>query len=118
VKKFAFAVFALLAFSSAAFARVNVNSATAEELEALKDVGPVKAKAIVEYRKKHGAFKSIDELSKVPGVGVVTLQKIKSELSVTDVAKPGSVKATASGLDKKSVTGAAKTPAAAPATSR
>lgn len=94
MKKLLAALLVALA-ASAAYARVDINSATAAELEALKDIGPVKAKAIVEYRKKHGAFKSLDELDKVPGIGTQTLQKVKGELAVLDAAK------TASGPDKK-----------------
>jgi competence protein ComEA len=112
MKKLLLAVIASLAFTSVAFARVDVNTATSAELEALKDIGPVKAKAIVEYRKKHGAFKSIDELTKVPGIGAHTLQKIKGELTLSDAAKPSVAP------DKKpaaSVGTTAKTPAKAPA---
>jgi competence protein ComEA len=113
VRKLLVAVIAILAFTSAAFARVNVNSATSAELEALSEIGPVKAKAIVEYRKKHGAFKSVDELTKVPGIGAATLKKIKGEVSVSDAAKPSAA------ADKKPAASAgsttAKTPVKAPA---
>jgi len=56
MKKFLFGVFAAVctAFSLAA---VNVNTASSAELEALPGIGPAKAKAIVEYRQKNGAFK-------------------------------------------------------------
>jgi competence protein ComEA len=115
VKKLLLAAIAMLAFTSAAFARVNVNSATSAELEALNEIGPVKAKAIVEYRKKHGVFKSVDELTKVPGVGAATLQKIKGELSVSDAAKPSVAadKKPAVSAGSPAKTPAAKTPAAA-----
>ena len=55
MKKFLFGVFAAVctAFSLAA---VNVNTASSAELEALPGIGPAKAKAIVEYRQKNGAF--------------------------------------------------------------
>lgn len=53
---------------------VNVNTASAEEIaEALKGVGQTKAEAIVTYRNEHGAFKHIDELVNVKGIGVRTV---------------------------------------------
>ncbi|QDQ27874.1 helix-hairpin-helix domain-containing protein [Chitinimonas arctica] len=71
---------------------VNLNTATQAELETLKGVGPSKAKAIVDYRQKNGAFKSVDELDNVPGFGKATLDKLRPELTVSgassSVAKP------------------------------
>ncbi len=83
MKKSVLGLITLLAFCSLAFAKTNVNTATESELEALKDVGPVKAKSILEYRNKHGAFKSIKDLVKVPGIGATTFEKIKHELTLT-----------------------------------
>ncbi|MGU3239716.1 ComEA family DNA-binding protein [Photobacterium damselae subsp. piscicida] len=49
---------------------VNVNNASASDLAAsLPGIGDAKAKAIVDYRKKHGKFKSAKDLEKVPGLG-------------------------------------------------
>jgi competence protein ComEA len=54
---------------------VDVNSADAETLSAeLKGVGMAKAQAIVEYRKAHGPFKSVDELALVKGIGARTVE--------------------------------------------
>ena len=86
MKKSGLGLITLLAFSALAFAKTNVNTATESELEALKDVGPVKAKSILEYRNKHGAFKSIKDLGKVPGIGATTFEKIKNELILTGVS--------------------------------
>ena len=48
---------ALLAYAGLAFAGININSATQEQLETLNGIGPVKAQAIIDYRKKNGPFK-------------------------------------------------------------
>ena len=56
---------------------VDVNSAPAEDLEELPEVGPSTAQSIVEYRSNNGSFGSLDELEKVPGIGPKTLQKLK-----------------------------------------
>ena len=65
-------------FAVNAFAAVNLNTATAEQLESLSGVGPAKAQKIVEYRKKNGNFKTVDELNNVPDFGNKTLQKPNS----------------------------------------
>jgi competence protein ComEA len=49
--------------------KVNINTATAEELTVLKYVGEALSQRIVEYRKEHGAFESPEDIVKVPGVG-------------------------------------------------
>ncbi len=61
-------------------APINVNTASAKELEALNGIGPVKAQAIVEYRKQHGAFKNTDDLINVPGIGDKTAEALKGQV--------------------------------------
>ena len=62
---------------------VNVNSADAESIAAeLKGVGLAKAKAIVEYRKKHGPFRSAEDLTLVKGIGERTLDLNKADIKV------------------------------------
>jgi len=62
---------------------VNVNTATAEELaKELKGVGAAKAEAIVLYRQKNGAFKSLKELTKVKGIGASTIDKNRENLEL------------------------------------
>lgn len=61
--------------------KININTATVEELQKLPGIGPVKAQNIVEYRNKYGKFTSTEELLKVNGIGEKTLDKIKPFLS-------------------------------------
>jgi competence protein ComEA len=62
---------------------VNVNTADAETISAeLKGIGLSKARAIVEYRSKHGPFKNADDLSLVKGIGERTLNTIRADVLV------------------------------------
>ncbi len=65
-----------------ALAAVNINTASVAELDAVKGIGETKAKAIVDYRTKHGPYKSVDDLRAVKGFGEKTLAKLKPELTV------------------------------------
>ena len=65
-----------------AFAAVNINTATQSELEAVRGLGPAKAKAIITYRETKGNFKHLDELDNVKGFGKASVEKLKEELSV------------------------------------
>ena len=76
-------LFALLMSVGVAFGAVNVNTATQAELESLNGIGPVKAKAIIDYRTKNGPFKTVEELDKVPGIGEGTLGKIRNDVTLT-----------------------------------
>jgi len=83
MKKFLGSLVALLAMVALpVFAAVNINTATQSELEAVKGLGPAKAKAIIAYREQNGAFKSVDDLDKVKGFGKATVDKLREELSV------------------------------------
>jgi competence protein ComEA len=93
---------------------IDINTATATELETLKGIGPAKAKAIVEYRTEHGAFQSVDDLSKVKGIGPKILSGIKDKVSVGGVAGTGLPKAPV-GTSPKPRTLPATPPAAKPA---
>ena len=60
---------------------VNINSATIEELQSVKGIGPKTAAAIVAYRDAHGAFANVDDLEGVKGIGDKSLKKIEDELT-------------------------------------
>lgn len=78
---FLFSASLVLAPFFAMAAPVNINSADAKTIEtALVGVGAKTAKAIVDYRAKHGAFKSVDELAKVKGIGPKLIEKNKDNI--------------------------------------
>ena len=79
-------LFVLFSSISLAYAAVNLNTATVDELDAVKGIGPSKAKAIVDYRAKNGSFKSVDDLKGVKGFGDKSVAKLRSELTVGEVA--------------------------------
>jgi len=56
---------------------VDLNGASPEQLDALPGVGPATAKAIVEYRTRHGRFRTVDDLLSVPGIGPAKLAALK-----------------------------------------
>ncbi len=76
-------ILALLSLAVFAFAAVDINSASKEELTKVKGLGDAKAAAIVEYRKTK-CFDNVDELAKVKGLGAKSVEKMKKELE----AKP------------------------------
>jgi competence protein ComEA len=89
-KGLAAAVVAAALLAPAALAGpVNVNTADAKTLaKELNGIGLSKAEAIVAYREKNGPFKSADDLAKVQGIGMKTVERIKADLRF-DAAKPG-----------------------------
>ncbi|KHE93611.1 MAG: ComEA family DNA-binding protein [Candidatus Scalindua rubra] len=63
-------------------AKVNINTATAEELMSLKNIGKKKAESIVKYREEFGSFTTIEELKNVKGVGDKIFNKIRDQIVV------------------------------------
>lgn len=62
--------------------RVNINTASMGELATLKGVGAKTAQAIVDYRESVGRFESVDDLTRVKGIGEKTLEKNRHRLTV------------------------------------
>ena len=72
--------------------KVNINSASAQQLEALPGVGPKLAARIVEYRQKAGGFKSAQELMNVKGIGEKNFEKIQAHVTTSGEAPKGASK--------------------------
>ena len=63
---------------------ININRATEGELTTLNGIGSSKAQAIILYREMFGGFKTVDELTKVKGIGAKTVEKNRGRLTVQD----------------------------------
>lgn len=92
MKKLLLVLVACFAFAVNAFAVVNINTATQAELETVKGIGPSKAKAIIDYRTKSGAFKSVDDLDNVKGFGKKTVDKVRNDISVSGATSAATAK--------------------------
>jgi competence protein ComEA len=62
--------------------KININTASADELIQLEGIGIVKSGNIIEYRERQGPFRSIEDLKKVPGIGQKTFDKNKDRIVV------------------------------------
>lgn len=62
--------------------RINLNTASLDELDLLPGVGKATAQAILDYRTKHGKFRTVSELDKVPGIGPSKLEKLRPLVTV------------------------------------
>jgi competence protein ComEA len=61
---------------------VSLNTATAEQLDTLDGVGPATASKILEYRRQHGGFRSIDDLGEIPGIGPKRLAALRGKVQL------------------------------------
>lgn len=62
--------------------KVNINTATDEELRTIDGVGPATAEKIINYREKNGIFKSVEDIKEVDGIGEKTFEKLKDDICV------------------------------------
>ncbi len=67
--------------------KIDINSATAQELQELPRIGETVAQRIVEFRQKNGKFKKIEELMKVKGIGEKTFLQLKDRITVGEPEK-------------------------------
>lgn len=79
----------LLAFSLSTFAafaadKININTASADELQLLDGVGPSTANAIVQYREQNGAFASVEDLVNIKGIGEKKVASLSEQVTVSD----------------------------------
>lgn len=82
VPRRAASVAAVASGAPAATAPVNLNTASAEELQTLDGVGPATAADILEYRSQQGGFRSVDDLDQVPGIGPKTMEALRDKVVV------------------------------------
>ncbi len=68
--------------TQSAIKKININTATVQELTTLPRIGPKKASAIVEYRNKNGKFQRIEDIMKVKGIGEKTFLRLKDLITV------------------------------------
>jgi competence protein ComEA len=61
---------------------ININTADAETLQTLKDIGPITAQKIIGHRTKNGPFKKKEDIKKVDGIGEKTYEKLKGHIRV------------------------------------
>lgn len=78
------------AAKAAPAAKVNLNTATVEQLASLPGVGPSLAARIVEYRTKNGGFKNANELMNVKGIGEKSFGKLEAHITAGDAPKSAS----------------------------
>ena len=62
--------------------KVNINTATQEELDTLPGIGPSIASKIIDYREQNGKFNSIEEIKEVSGIGEAKYEKIKDSITI------------------------------------
>lgn len=104
MKNWILALVAFFVLAGSALAAVNINTATKEELTSLKGIGEKRAQEIIDYRKKNGDFKSVDDLEKVPGIGPGIMKQIRSQVTVTGkttIDKPADKGTTAKSAEAK-----------------
>ena len=104
MKRLLVVVFAAFCSFNVIASPVNINTADAKTIgEALSGIGLKKAEAIVKYREAKGEFKTAEDLVNVDGIGAKTVEKIKSDILLTDavIADQKTDKKVEENIDKK-----------------
>ena len=83
MKKVILSMVLLMFMVSAAWAKVNINTASVAELEVIPGIGPSKAESIVKYREDNGKFQKVGDIILVKGIGDKLFKKISSEIEVS-----------------------------------
>ena len=107
LRRFVLCALALACAAAALTAQsaVNLNTASRDELVTVPGIGPAKAQAIVEHRKAHGPFKSVDDLKQIKGFRDKLVERLRPELTVAAAPAKGAPKSDAA--DAKAKAGAA-----------
>lgn len=92
MKKFFLIFVVFFGLNLSVLAGVDINTASQTDLESVKGLGPTKAKAIIEYREKHGTFRSVEDLTNVKGIGAGTLRQLGDQVSVQEETAANEVK--------------------------
>ena len=87
---------------------ININTATSDELQQVPGIGPVTADKILQMRKSYGAFKSIDDLLSIRGIGKKRLEKMRKYLTVSKVGGAGKSPAATKGQPQSPASAASK----------
>ena len=66
--------------------KVNINTASLEELQTLPRIGPQIAQRILDYRKENGSFKRVEDILKVRGIGEKVFEQLKDRITVGETA--------------------------------
>jgi competence protein ComEA len=122
VHRLVIAAFLFCAFNASAakkppLAPININTATSEQLQEVPGIGPATAEKILQMRKSYGAFKSVDDLLSIKGIGKKRLDKMRKYLTVGKPAAPAKPASTNATPAKKTAASppAKKNPPAPPA---
>ena len=83
VRRVLFTLLTLWFFAAPAWALVDLNTASEQQLRTVKGIGPVKARAILAYRAKYGSFRSLSDLRKIKGFGAKTVSRLAPNLSIS-----------------------------------
>jgi competence protein ComEA len=84
MKKVFLSILLVMFLATAAFAKVNLNTASVDELKELPGIGAAKAEAIVKYREENGKFKKKEDIVSVKGIGDKVYEKISTDIEVSE----------------------------------